>query len=502
MKVFRKMAAGLLCASLIVSMTGCGGASGTKTTTAAATTKAAAATTKAAAATTKAAAATTKAAAATTKAAAATTAAAKTGTTKAGQLDETPNPNIKANLRVLWPGTSDPEKALAADIQTEMKKIYPNVTVEYMFLSWSDIEKKLAVMIQSGDYPDVMQVQDVTNAVAMGALEPVQPYIEKSKEFSMSNFSKVGIEAKSVNGTLYAVPFSLIPYSHIVNKDLFKQAGVDPSSMKNWDDVKNAVSKIGGLGNGISGYSMANGGEGRFCFRDFMMIALSNGFTPDDTSDASKTKYIQTIQLIKDMSKYMPQSQSTWLYPDLFKAWEAGQVGMMHTGAYFTSNVITNGTKAMDFTQICPMPAGPSSTTGKPVMMVGSNSYAMIAGSKQKEAAWKYIEVAMSEPYLAKMCASLNVPAVDYISDETLNKDATEAYSKYGSDIGKKHMELMKSFKSAADQYGVPMPSILGQPAMEKVVQGALLKVIDGSMTPEAAYDEIKKGIDDVKATQ
>ncbi|MHB8063945.1 MAG: extracellular solute-binding protein [Ruminiclostridium sp.] len=280
-----------------------------------------------------------------------------------------------------------------------------------------------------------------------------------------------------------------------LNTELFKAASIEPQSMKSWDDVIAAVKAISK--DGVSGYSMANGGEGRFTFRDFMMISLSNGFTPDDTSDATKSKYLETLTFIKNLSPYMPKSQSTWLYPELFKAWEAGTVGMMHTGAYFTANVISHGKEAMKRTEIVPMPAGPSSD--KQTIMVGSNGYAMMAGSTQKEAAWKFIEVALSEPILGKLCGSLNVPAVNYLSDEVLLKYAKVAY---GDDVGAQHIELVKAFQAAADKMGVPMPAILGQSAMEKVLQGAIVKLTSDSVSPEQAYQEIKKGIDAVKEQQ
>jgi ABC-type glycerol-3-phosphate transport system substrate-binding protein len=417
--------------------------------------------------------------------------ASQTASVSASSSDK----DIKANLRILYPGTTDLEKEIASDITNQLKQTYPNISTEFIYLSWADLEKKLAVMIQSGDYPDIMQVQDIVNPVAMNALEPLDSYLEKSTLYDKSMFSTVGIESKSVNGKLYAMPMALIPYSHVVNTDLFKKANIDPKSMKSWDDVTAAAKAINK--DGVSGYAMANGGEGRFTFRDFMMISLSNGFTPDDTSDATKSKYIETLSFIQKLSPYMPKSQSTWLYPELFKAWEAGTVGMMHTGAYFTANVISHGKEAMKRTEIVPMPAGPSSD--KQTIMVGSNGYSIIAGSTQKEAAWKFIEVALSEPILGKLCGSLNVPAVNYLPDDTLLKYAKIAY---GDDVGEQHIALVKEFQAAADKYGVPMPSILGQSAMEKVVQGAIVKMINNSMTPEQAYDEIKKGIDEVKAQQ
>ena len=110
----------------------------------------------------------------------------------------------------------------------------------------------------------------------------------------------MGLEYKTYDGVLYGVPHVLCTYAHIYNKDLCDAAGVDPTTFKSWDDVLNAVKATSG--DGVYGYAMANGGEGRFSFRDLEMVALSNGFQPDDTSDATKPKYIETLQLFADMA--------------------------------------------------------------------------------------------------------------------------------------------------------------------------------------------------------
>ncbi len=407
--------------------------------------------------------------------------------------------DLSAHLRVLYPGTSDLEKEIAEDIANALHEKYPNIEVEYIFLAWSDIETKMAVMVSTGDYPDVMQIQDAANPVAMGALEPIQPWIEGSSEVSMDNFSPVGCEKFSVDGTLYAVPMTLIPYSHIVNTELFEKVGIDPAGMKTWDDVVAAAKAISELGDDYYGFAMANGGEGRFTFRDFMMICLTNGFTPDDTSDETKPAYLEALKFVADLAPYMPESQSTWLYPDLFKAWESGKVGIMHTGTYFTGNVVDHGVASLDRTAVCPLPAGPSAE--KTAMMVGSCGYAMFAGSTQKEAAWAFIETAISPDVLGKLAGSMNVSAVDYLSEETLVEWTTKAYASHGDDIGAKHIALMSQFQEKANEYGIPMPTILGQSAMEKVVQGAIVKLTNNGCTVEEAYDEIKAGIEEVKAS-
>lgn len=392
---------------------------------------------------------------------------------------------ITANLRVLYPGTSDIEKELAEDIKIELQKKHPGIEVEYIYLSWADMEKKLAVMIQSGDYPDIMQIQDIANPVAMEALEPIKPYLEK--EFDINSFSKAALERMTKDDELYGVPVLSIAYSHIINEKLLNNAGMKVEDIKTWDDVLKAVTLM--TKDGANGYAMANGGEGRFTFRDFMMISLSNGFNPSDVSEQTKAKYIETLQFLKDLGASMPKSQVTWLYPELFKAWEADQVGMIHTGSYFTSNIVSHGTNSIKHTKVVPMPKGPS--VDKTQVMVGAVGWSMISGSEQKEAAWEFMKVALSEPIVSKFAGSMHVPAVDYANEEIMLESAKTAYG----DSAEAHIALVADMKKAVDDHGVPMPIIVGQSAMEKVVQNAVVEMIDGKTTAEEAYEKIKQGI-------
>jgi multiple sugar transport system substrate-binding protein len=404
--------------------------------------------------------------------------------------DEEKPEEISANLRFLWPGTSEAEKKVSENIKTAVLDQYPNINIEFMPLVWADIEKKLTVMINTKDYPDMMMVQDVTNPVAMDALEPLDSYF--NDKVKAEDYIEAALDYMRVDGKQYAIPGLAVIYSHVFNTEMLGDAGLNLEDLKSWDDIKAAAEAM--TKDGKYGYAMANGGEGRFTFRDFMMVSLTNGISPDDVSDESKEQYIEVLNLFNDLSDYMPKSQVTWLYPELFKAWEANSVGMMHTGAYYSANVITHGTTNFDRTVAAPFPKGPSAD--KTQVMVGAAGIAIIKGSTQKDAAWKVMEVIMSPEILGEWAGNLGVCAKKTITKEDMEPYVKEAYPA----AYEQHQTLMEQFQNAADEYGVAMPKILGQPQMEIVVQGALHKMLDKKITPEQAYDEIREGIERVKA--
>ena len=132
-----------------------------------------------------------------------------------GSSEEPSNEDWSGTLRVLYPGTTDIEKEVANDLKAAFEEQYPNATVEYNFLSWTDLDAKLLVMDQANDYPDVTQINEVENAVRAGALEPIEPYLEKSDILSLENFNQVGLDYKTYDGVLYGLPHVLCTYAHI-----------------------------------------------------------------------------------------------------------------------------------------------------------------------------------------------------------------------------------------------------------------------------------------------
>lgn len=412
-----------------------------------------------------------------------------TGCNKGDATADANKNTMKADLRILWPGTSEAEKNVAQKLKESVEDKYPGISIEYVFLNWTDIENKMAVMVQSNDVPDLMLVQDITNPVAMDALEPLDDYL--NSQINEDMYIQSTWESMQKNNTLYGIPGLAIIYSHVANGELLEEIGVKVEDLDSWESMIEASHGI--TETGKYGYAMANGGEGRFSFRDFMMVSLSNGITPDQVEDEYKEQYIEVLELFEELSGDMPKSQTTWLYPELFKAWEAGDVGFMHTGNYFTANILAHGTQAMDWTQPFAFPAGPSAD--EPKIMVGTVGVGMFKESKNKEAAWKVIEELMSEEVLGLWAGTLNSSAGTYVSTAILEEAAKGEYP----EAYKQHTALNEKWSELAQQYGTPMPSIIGQSQMEKVIQEVLIDMIDGKITPEDAYEVIKSGIEKIK---
>lgn len=399
---------------------------------------------------------------------------------------------VKADIRFVYPGTSEAEKELAEQFKARMKEKYPNVNIEYMYLSWADMEKKLSVMLNSGDVPDLTQTQDVTNLVRLNGLEDLTPYFEQEGEqLKKDDFLPGTMEYAQEDGKLYAVPNLANSFTLIVNEQMLNEAGMKLEDLQTWEDVEKAAKAMTKDGKYGFGYPL---GTARFSFRVPFTAAYSNDLLLSDTSDESKSKYMETLQHFKNLEPYQPKAHLTWGYPEMFRAYSNGEVGMIAAGTFFTANVYSINPDIVNVSRTIAYPKGPSGTVAKaPVSNVG---IAMFKDSKNKEVAWRLIQEWSSQEFNSTAASVVNVTAIKSTSLDEIIKKSEKIYPK----AIEGHKTMLNDFSKLLDESGVPMDKIPGQSEMEVVVQEQMAKLLNDKVTVEEAYAAIKDGIDKIKA--
>ncbi len=399
---------------------------------------------------------------------------------------------VKADIRFVYPGTSEAEKELAEQFKARMKEKYPNVNIEYMYLSWADMEKKLAVMLNSGDVPDLTQTQDVTNLVRLNGLEDLTPYFEREGEqLKKEDFLPGTMEYAQEEGKLYAVPNLANSFTLMVNERMLNEAGMKLEDLQTWENVEQAAKAMTKDGKYGFGYPL---GTARFAFRVPFTAAYSNDLLLSDTSDASKNKYLETLRHFQNLEPYQPKAHLTWGYPEMFRAFSNGEVGMIAAGTFFTANVYSINPDIVNVSRTIAYPHGPSSSSAKaPVSNVG---IAMFKNGKNKEIAWRLMQEWSSQEFNSTAASVVNVTAIKSTSLDEIMKKAEKVYPK----AIEGHKTLLNDFSRLLDESGVPMDKIPGQSEMEVVVQEQMVKLLTGKATVEDTYAAIKDGIDKIKA--
>jgi multiple sugar transport system substrate-binding protein len=266
----------------------------------------------------------------------------------------------------------------------------PDIKVDLQQVPLSDIMSKFKTLIAGNAAPDVMSM-NFDNSYQfgkLGALEPLDPWISKSG-VDLNIYYPAIVNMFRVDGVLYSMPATFSDVVLYYNKDLFDAAGLEyPQRDWTMEDMKTAAMALTQDTNGDGkidqwGYSFP---WWPLLLEMYNATIWNEDATACTLNSPQGIKAIQTVVDGRYVDKYAPDAdqlaeQGEW---DMFIA---GKLAMYPTGPWAVqpfNDSITGFTY-----DIAHMPAGDKQATH-----VYANAYAMSASSKNKEAAWKFIQYA------------------------------------------------------------------------------------------------------------
>lgn len=379
-------------------------------------------------------------------------------------------------LEIVWPGTSEPEIAVAEEFGAAMAE--QEVEIEFNYLSWADMQQQLAVRIQAGDFPDITMTQDVTDLVGLDALEPLDNYMAEAG-LGPELFSPGALEYSTIDGTLYSLPYLAQSFTLIVNEPMLSAAGFAPADLATWADVEAAAEAM--THGDKKGFAFPMGNP-RFAFRVPLTIGYSNDMNLGDPDPAKEQHWLELLDHLEAMRSFRPAADTAWDYPEMWQAFASEQVGMIVAGTYFSANIQPLNPESLETSVSLPYPAGPSGEALTPVSNAG---YAIFSGSQNKDLAWTVLQELASPEWTARLAAVVNTPARTDVSLEDLQASVEQVYP----DAVEGRMTQLENDIDVIQESGTPLKQIVGQPEMEAEVQEVLLQFHDGAVTRDEAYD-------------
>jgi raffinose/stachyose/melibiose transport system substrate-binding protein len=123
----------------------------------------------------------------------------------------------------------------------------PGVKIETQFLENEAYKAKLPSMLQSKDRPDIIYSWAggvLKSQIEAGVLEDITAQLSGYKD----NLAPAAVDAFTVDGKIYGIPFAQSQVGFFYNKELMAKAGVDGTAIKTWDDLLDAVKKLKAAG--------------------------------------------------------------------------------------------------------------------------------------------------------------------------------------------------------------------------------------------------------------
>ncbi len=258
---------------------------------------------------------------------------------------------------------------------------------------YKDYSEWFAQLVLKGKESDIFLIleEDFNTYAAIGLLENLDPYIEKST-FNSESFFSNALEAGQYQGSQFSVPIGIVPSFLIVNKDLLRSLDlqIDPD---NWDwdqfySLCEAITKdLNNDGSpdrfGVEGYDWHHA----FYTNDATLFNEQN--TQAQFSDE------RMIELLDFLKKLHALNQGVLVREGSF---ERGEVGFK---TFNLSEFRVYGSypyKVLRYNQfdwdVLPFPKGPNGTSKSKLYTV---QMAMSSRSRNKNEAFKFLEFISSD---------------------------------------------------------------------------------------------------------
>jgi multiple sugar transport system substrate-binding protein len=306
-------------------------------------------------------------------------------------------PKPSGNISFMVSG--DPaELAAYQTLVDAFQKAHPEIKVEVIAVPSSDYMKRFSADVTAGNPADVVLInyRRYAGFANMGALEPIDPYLAESKLISKDKYYPQAINAFTYQGQLICIPQNVSSLVIYYNKELFDQAKVPyPAAGWTWDDFLAAAQALTVDSNNDGATDQFGVGVEANLIRFAPFVWQAGGELVDDETNPT-TLMLDTEQAFDAADFFIGLQTVHHVVPNAEQ--EAAQDSESRflngtTAMYFNSrrSVPTFREAASFDWDVAALPVGKTQAT-----ILHSDGYCLPSASKNKDAAWTFIEFANS----------------------------------------------------------------------------------------------------------
>ncbi|MDK2907269.1 MAG: multiple sugar transport system substrate-binding protein [Petrotoga sp.] len=358
---------------------------------------------------------------------------------------------------------------------------HPEIEVQPVFIPGSDLLIKIQTSILSGQTPDfaISDIIGVPLILDTGKVVDLMPFVEKDN-YDLNDFYESTLVYGRRGESLYSIPVSSSNLGLFWNKNLFKEAGLDPETPpKTWEELIEFSEMIKEK-TGKFGYELfLDGGEGT-TWQWQIFLWQAGGEFLDPISNYRKSAFnsesgVKALQFWVDLTnKYKTSPIAPW---GLFGR---GEAAMVMDGSWMTQFFPMQ----VDFelgSAIFPYPED-----GKPASNMGGEQIFIFEGSKAKvEASWEFIKwFTSTEIQIDWDKATGFIPVKKSVAE-------SENYNAYIKNTNRLLLPFIE-----VQQYAQARPPIKEYSQVSDIVSSAILSAIYKKSTPQQALDQAAKQVD------
>lgn len=295
------------------------------------------------------------------------------------------------------------------------KKMYPDVKVDEIWLPADSIDEKLDAALAAGDAADVIMLSPDWKALRAKWFEDLTPYFEKNN-IDESLFTPGADDGYVLqDGKREGMPTTQSCFLIAYNKEIFDEAGVPyPTNDWTWDDFAE-IAKLVSSGSGAD--------------RTYAIVShwILNSFAPylyggtpynedwtKQTIDSPET--IKALKLIEELinAEAIPDDAASKSIP-MDAMFVTGRAAMYPLGLFEAGEIAKKVGDSFEWGVVLP----PKDPNGKHTNIKFQTGWAMNKDSKNKEAAWAYIETVSLNKEVNDIYAKVGIPALKESAETT-----------------------------------------------------------------------------------
>jgi multiple sugar transport system substrate-binding protein len=317
---------------------------------------------------------------------------------------------VTISVASLRPGSSADATKQFNDNVALFEKLHPNIVVKPTEYAWNGAT--FASQLAAGRLPTVFTVP-FTDARTLGEHHQVADITAAVKRWPyFKRFQKTVIaEATTAKGRIIGVPYAAYAQALHYNRQLFKQAGLNPNKPPTtWaqvrKDAKRIAQRTGQAGYAEMGLNDNTAGWILTTVAYTLGGRMEKGRGTSATATLNNPFTVQALQMLKQMRWTDKSMGSTFDYtwPTINQAFAAGKIGMFINGSDIYTFLVQAANLDPKIYGIAPVPVAKNKKAG----VLGGGSIAVVrpdAKGAKLAAAMKWIDFFYMEKLVKKTAA-------------------------------------------------------------------------------------------------
>ena len=372
-----------------------------------------------------------------------------------------------------WHTMSDAEAAKLEEVIASFEAANPGISVESTRYAYSDFKTALLTSIAGGDVPDTarMDIAWVSEFASQGALMQLDGAMADFDAIAASVFPGP-LSTNKWDGHYYGLPQNTNTQVLVYNKDMFDAAGIAaaPATMEEFAKV---ACDLTDASKGVYGFA-----EGGTYFWAPAPVFYAMGGKVTDAEITTATGYVNSAESVAAFTLLKDLYDQGCMSPNLMGggiATDAGQgtgiYGMIIDGPWMV-DIYKGNYPELNY-EFALIPAGPNGTSS----VVGGEDVVILGGTKNAEAAQKWVSYLMSKDAQVALAQVGVMPTISSLTGDA----SMPAYFAI----------FMEQLKTA--QARVPSPKWSD---MDNAINNAYQRILVGEQDPQAALDQAASEID------